>query len=99
MPQSDIFATITATENRDYIATISVSGKDPEEYKKNFIEKIFKKNKMRLITGRESARLQGFPEKFIIHENDRTAKKQFGNAVPTTVVYNLMKQILIYKLI
>tara|TARA_B110000858_G_C17796745_1_gene472874 strand:+ start:233 stop:1525 length:1293 start_codon:yes stop_codon:yes gene_type:complete len=99
LPQSDIFATITATENRDYIATISVSGKDPEEYKKNFIEKIFKKNKMRLITGRESARLQGFPEKFIIHENDRTAKKQFGNAVPTTVVYNLMKQILIYKLI
>ncbi len=94
LPQSDIFATITATENRDYIATISISGKDPEEYKRNFIEKIFKKNKMRLITGREAARLQGFPEKFSIHENDKIAKKQFGNAVPTNVVKYIANSII-----
>ena len=49
---------------------------------------------MRLITGRESGRLQGFPEKFKIHSNDKMAKKQFGNAVPTNVVYNLAKEVL-----
>ena len=39
LPQSDIFATITATENRDYIATVSIAGKNKEDYKKDFIEK------------------------------------------------------------
>ena len=96
LPQSDIFATITATENRDYIATKTITGKDPDDYKNNFLREIFKKKNMRLISGRESGRLQGFPEKFKIHPNDKIAKKQFGNAVPTAVVYNLAKEVLRY---
>ena len=96
LPQSDIFATITATENRDYIATKTITGKDPEEYKSNFLKEIFKKKNMRLISGRESGRLQGFPDKFKIHPNDKIAKKQFGNAVPTNVVYNIAKEVLRY---
>lgn len=94
LPQSDIFATITATENRDFIATKSISGKNPEEYKKKFINEIYLKNNYRLLSGRESGRLQGFPDKFKIHPNDKIAKKQFGNAVPTNVVYNLAKELL-----
>ena len=31
---------------------------------------------------------------FKIHENDKIAKKQFGNSVPTNVVYYLTKEIL-----
>ena len=92
LPQSDIFATITATENRDFIATKTITGKDPNDYKNNFLNQIYKKGKLRLITGRESGRLQGFPEKFKIHPNDKIAKRQFGNAVPTNVVYNLAKE-------
>ena len=94
LPQSDIFATITATENRDYIATKTITGKDAEDYKSNFLKEIYNKGNMRLITGRESGRLQGFPEKFKIHPNDKIAKKQFGNAVPTAVVYNVAKEVL-----
>ena len=93
LPQSDIFSTITATENRDFIATKSIAGKNPEEYKSKFIEEIFLKKKFRLLTGRETARLQGFPNNFKIHPNDKIAKKQFGNAVPTNVVYYLAKEI------
>ena len=96
LPQSDIFATITATENRDYIAKKTITGKNPEEYKSNFLKEIFKKKNMRLISGRESGRLQGFPDKFKIHPNDKIAKKQFGNAVPTNVVYNIAKEVLRY---
>ena len=40
----------------------------------------------RHITPRECARLQSFPDDFIIHENDHTAYKQFGNAVNVEVV-------------
>ena len=99
LPQSEIFSTITATENRDYIATTSISGKNKEEYKKKFIEQIYLKNKFRLMTGREAARLQGFPETFKIHSNEKIAKKQFGNAVPTNVVYAIAKEILKNKFI
>ena len=94
LPQSDIFATITATENRDYIATKTITGKDTDDYKSNFLKEIYNKGNMRLITGRESGRLQGFPEKFKIHPNDKIAKRQFGNAVPTAVVYNLTRVVL-----
>jgi len=40
----------------------------------------------RFITPRECARLQSFPDSFILHENDHTAYKQFGNAVNVDVV-------------
>ena len=39
----------------------------------------------RYITPRECARLQSFPDNFIIHTNDNTAYKQFGNAVNVDV--------------
>lgn len=48
----------------------------------------------RKITPREAARLQGFPENFIIPVSDTQAYKQFGNSVCVPVVYELSKQIL-----
>lgn len=47
----------------------------------------------RYITPRECARLQSFPDNFIIHENDHTAYKQFGNAVNVDVVYTVIKSV------
>ena len=40
----------------------------------------------RYITPRECARLQSFPENFIIHNNDKVAYKQFGNSVNVDVI-------------
>lgn len=40
----------------------------------------------RRITPRECARLQGFPDSYILHPNDNAAYKQFGNAVTVTVI-------------
>ena len=55
---------------------------------------IYAKEK-RYITPRECARLQSFPDDFILHENDHTAYKQFGNAVNVDVIhfviYNTLK--------
>ncbi len=41
----------------------------------------------RFITPRECARLQSFPDDFIMHDNDHIAYKQFGNAVNVDVVH------------
>ena len=40
----------------------------------------------RTLTPREAARLQGFPEEFIIHPSKKQAYRQFGNSVPVNVI-------------
>ena len=47
----------------------------------------------RKITPREAARLQGFPESFVIPVSDTQAYKQFGNSVAVPVVSVLAKQL------
>ena len=42
----------------------------------------------RQFTPRECARLQSFPDSFIIHSNDQIAYKQFGNAVNVKMIEN-----------
>lgn len=46
----------------------------------------------RYITPRECARLQSFPDTFIIHKNDKIAYKQFGNAVNVEVIGFIINQ-------
>ena len=50
----------------------------------------------RYITPRECARLQGFPESFIIDSNDKNAYKQFGNSVCVENVKNVIESCLKY---
>lgn len=40
----------------------------------------------RHLTPRECARLQSFPDNYIIHDNDKIAYKQFGNAVNVKMI-------------
>ena len=48
----------------------------------------------RYITPRECARLQSFPDSFILPDSDQQAYKQFGNAVNVEVVYKVMNETL-----
>lgn len=48
----------------------------------------------RKLTPREAARLQGFPDDFIIPVSDTQAYKQFGNSVAVPVVYAIAGNIL-----
>ena len=60
---------------------------------------IYGKHK-RYITPRECARLQSFPESFIMHENDKIAYKQFGNAVNVDVIHLVINNVLkLYNLL
>ena len=56
--------------------------------------KINQENKNpRKVTPREAARLQGFPDDFVIPVSDTQAYKQFGNAVCPPVVESVGRQI------
>ena len=50
--------------------------------------------RLRRLTPRECARLQGFPDNFKIPVSDAQAYKQFGNAVTVNVSYAIAKSIL-----
>jgi DNA (cytosine-5)-methyltransferase 1 len=45
-----------------------------------------------MLTPREAARLQGFPENFIIPVSDTQAYRQFGNSVAVPVVKQIAKK-------
>ena len=48
----------------------------------------------RKITPREAARLQGFPERFIIPVSDTQSYKQFGNSVAVPVIHAIAENII-----
>ncbi len=52
-----------------------------------------KKGNPRKLTPREAARLQGFPDSFIVSTSDTQAYKQFGNSVAVPVIKALAKEI------
>lgn len=47
----------------------------------------------RRLTPREWARLQGFPDSFVIPVSDTQAYKQFGNSVAVPVIQSIMREI------
>ena len=95
MPYSKIFSTLTATGTKDVVATEYIdTNLTPDEYKKQFVNQIFKKKKFRSINAKEAQKIQGFPDCFIAHEDEKTAKKQFGNAVSPPVIESLVEEIL-----
>lgn len=49
---------------------------------------------IRYLTPRECARLQGFPDNFIIHKKDYYAYKQFGNSISVPVVQAIGNKII-----
>lgn len=51
-------------------------------------------NNVRRLTPRECARMQGFPDDFIIDENKNTAYKQFGNSVSIDVLQYIVGSII-----
>ena len=53
---------------------------------------------IRTLTPREYARLQGFPDSFILHKNNNTAYKQFGNTITVNVLESIFKKMFLKSL-
>ncbi|MCL2112082.1 MAG: DNA cytosine methyltransferase [Clostridiales bacterium] len=95
MPYSKIFSTLTASGTRDVVVTDYIkTDVAPDEYKREFLSRIIAHKKYRPPSVAETQRIQGFPDSFRPHHDERVAKKQFGNAVSPPVVEALTRQIL-----
>lgn len=77
-------------ETSEYTNTISA------RYYKDGSEILVEQNgkNPRKLTPREAARLQGFPDSFIIPVSDNQAYQQFGNSVAVNVIEKIAEQIL-----
>ena len=78
-------------EDSEYTSTISA------RYYKDGSEILIKQKDQnpRMLTPREAARLQGFPEEFKIPVSNLQAYKQFGNAVPVNVIRAIAKEMIL----
>ncbi len=76
-------------EKSEYTSTISA------RYYKDGSEILVEQNgkNPRKLTPREAARLQGFPDDFIIPVSDNQAYKQFGNSVAVPVLKAIAKEV------
>lgn len=76
-------------ENSEYTSTMSA------RYYKDGSEILIKQEgkNPRKLTPREAARLQGFPEDFVIPVSDAQAYKQFGNSVAVPVIKELARRV------
>lgn len=80
--------------NRDSIYTSTLSAR---YYKDGLEILVEQQNKNpRRLTPLEAKRLQGFPDNFEIPVSDAQAYKQFGNAVPVSVVREIAKKVISY---
>ena len=77
--------------NEDSPYTSTISARYYKDGSEILIEQ--KGKNPRKLTPREAARLQGFPDNFIIPVSDSQAYKQFGNSVAIPVVHAIAKNI------
>jgi len=78
--------------NRDSEYTSTISARYYKDGSEILIEQ--KDKNPRMLTPREAARLQGFPNDFKIPVSKGQAYKQFGNAVPVSVVRAISKEMI-----
>jgi DNA (cytosine-5)-methyltransferase 1 len=55
---------------------------------------VYHNHRVRRITPREAARLQGFPDSFSLHSNDDKAYHQMGNSVSINVVTTVAQEVI-----
>lgn len=93
LPSSNIFPTLVASDSNDFISTVPIKAANEVEYKRQFIENVYKKGNYRKITKREACRIQGFPENFILPDSRSRWMKLLGNSVSAPVIEMLGKAI------
>ena len=94
LPNSSIFPTLVASDTNDYVSTIEIKAKTEDEFKREFIEKIYKKKKYRRVTKDEACLIQGFPENYKLPETRARWMKLIGNSVSVPVIKMLGESII-----
>jgi DNA (cytosine-5)-methyltransferase 1 len=93
MPTSDVFPTLVASDTNDYVSLIDLRPTSHEDYKKQFLEKVYFAKNYRKITKEEACMIQGFPRGFKLPPSRSRWMKLIGNSVSVPVIDALIKSI------
>lgn len=93
LPSSKIYPTMVASDTNDFIATVNIDAETSEEFKKEFMKKIFRPHNFRKITKEEACIIQGFPPNFILPEARPRWMKLIGNSVVVPLVKMLAQSV------
>lgn len=93
LPSSQLYPTLVASDTNDYITEVPVTGKDPIEYKNNFLNLVYNKGAFRQINKEEACAIQGFPKDFILPESRARWMKLIGNSVAVTLIKQLAEMV------
>lgn len=93
LPSCKIYPTLVASDTNDFIATKMIKGETLNEYKKNFMNVIYRKGGFRKITKSEACRIQGFPDHYLLPPTRARWMKLIGNSVAVPIVKMLAKAI------
>lgn len=95
LPSSKVYPTLVASDTNDFVADIDieVSGRSAEEYKRNFMEKVYLPGHYRRISKEEACRIQGFPMDFELPQSRARWMKLIGNSVAVSMIGKLVGQI------
>lgn len=93
LPSSKIYPTMVASDTNDYIATVNIDAETPEEFKREFMDKIYRPHNYRKITKEEACIIQGFPPDFFLPEARPRWMKLIGNSVVVSLVKMLANSV------
>lgn len=93
LPSSKIYPTLVASDTNDFVSLEQIYASTPSEWKKQFINQIYKMNKYRKITKEEACKIQGFPTDFILPDSRPRWMHLIGNSVAVPVIKMLSESI------
>ncbi len=94
LPTSDVFPTLVASDTNDYVTLKTLKKENHNDYKNDFLDKVYFSNNYRKITKEEACAIQGFPKNFILPESRPRWMKLIGNSVSVSVIDMLVKSII-----
>jgi len=93
LPTANLFSTLVASDTNDFVTDIEIDKISKEQYKSDFLVKIYNKEKYRKITKEEACLIQGFPKDFKLPEARNRWMKLIGNSVSVPVIEILVNAI------
>ena len=90
---SKIYPTMVASDTNDFIATVNIDAGTAQEYKREFMEKIYRPGNYRQITKEEACRIQGFPADFVLPTTRPRWMKLIGNSIAVSLVKMLAQSV------
>lgn len=95
MPTSDMFPTLVASDTNDYISLVDIEKpSNHEDYREQFLEKVYFTNNYRKITKKEACLIQGFPCDFKLPESRAKWMMLIGNSVSVPVIDTIIKSVI-----